>query len=244
MKIIVSETYEASCGQAADDLMELAGSLSRPLVCTASGDSPAGLYRELVRRTQIHPDTVSSWLFVGLDEWSGMNGRDEGSCRYYLDQQLFGPLHIDESRICFFDGRSDHPETECTRTEEFIGNHRGIDIAILGLGMNGHIGMNEPGTPAGSRSHVAEIAPLTQQVGQKYFPAQRKLEQGLTLGLGTLMEARHILLLVNGEHKARIAQRIIEEPISEQLPASLLREHPGLTIYLDRAAAQFLSSHA
>ena len=179
-----------------------------------------------------------NWNFVGLDEWMGMNGTDEGSCRYHLDKQLFHRLKIKESQICFFDGRAKDPELECERVENYISRQGGIDIAIIGLGLNGHVGMNEPGTSPKLRSHVTAIDATTQQSAQKYFKEPRPVTHGLTLGIADLMDAKHIILLVSGEKKAGIARQILEEEISEQLPATVLRSHPGLRIYLDSAAAK------
>ena len=237
MKLFVSDTYPLMSKQAADDVIEIMQSRKPPLICTASGDSPAGLYKELVERAHKNQLNVSDWSFIGLDEWVGMNGNDEGSCRYHLNQQLFHPLQTAEEKICFFDGRANDLKTECQKTEDFIGEQGGIDVAILGLGMNGHIGMNEPGTSARTHSHVIDLDDTTQKVGQKYFKKEQKLKQGITLGIATVMEARSIFLLVSGKHKAEIAQRIIEDEISEKLPGTLLRRHPNLRIYLDSGAA-------
>lgn len=237
MKLLLADTYNAVSSQAADDLVALLKVKKHPLVCVASGDSPAGLYRELVRRVMEKKLDVSDWYFVGLDEWLGMNGTDEGSCRFHLDQQLFHPLQIDPERICFFDGRSNDAEAECKQVEAFIADHGGIDVAIVGLGMNGHVGMNEPGTPVSAKAHVAELDAITQQIGQKYFTQQKQLTAGLTLGIANLLECRAVFLVVNGRHKADIVQRILNEPVSEQRPASLLLQHPALSVYLDKEAA-------
>jgi len=237
MKIFVADTYKMMSKQAADDVIEIMQNREQPLICTASGDSPAGLYKEIVERADKNQLNVSDWFFVSLDEWVGINGNDEGSCRYHLNQQLFHPLKTEEDKICFFDGRANDLKKECDKTENFIHEHGGIDVAILGLGMNGHIGMNEPGTSIGTYSHVIDLDATTQKVGQKYFKKEQKLTQGITLGLATLMEARHIFLLISGKHKAEITQKIIEDEISEKLPATLLRRHPLLKIYLDAEAA-------
>jgi galactosamine-6-phosphate isomerase len=237
MKIFVADTYEALSKQVADDVLKIMQSSRQPLICTASGDSPAGLYKEIVNRVQGDQLDISNWSFVGLDEWVGMNEKDEGSCRYHLNKQLFQPLQIANDKIWFFDGRANDLEAECQRVENFIHQYDRIDVAILGLGMNGHVGMNEPGTSSKTRSHVTNLDSTTQQVGQKYFQQQQKLTQGITLGLATLMEARHIVLIINGKHKAEITQRIVEEEVSEQLPATLLRNHPSLKLYLDKEAA-------
>ena len=240
MKVFVDDGYEASSIHAANDLIERVKLVSNPVICTASGDSTTGLYKQIVEEVRKKQLDVSNWFFLGLDEWVGMNGSDEGSCRYHLDQRLFGPLQVREDRICFFDGRSPDLEEECGRIEKFIEEHDGIDATILGLGINGHIGMNEPGTPAQVRSHVNELHDTTKQVGQKYFKNEQTLTQGLTLGIATLMESKHIMLLISGRHKAAVTQRIFEEEISEQLPASLLRKHPSFSVYLEPASAQLM----
>ena len=244
MEIFVADTYQEISKQAADQLIQAMRLLKYPLLCPASGDSPAGLYKELVDRFNRDQLDISDWHFVGLDEWAGMNGNDEGSCRFHLDNQLFNPLQVKKERICFFDGRAKDLESECEKTENFIAEHGGIHVAILGLGTNGHIAMNEPGTSPALRSHVAAIDPVTQQAGQKYFKEPKQISHGITLGPATLMAARHIIVIANGSHKAEIVKRIINEEISEELPASLLCKHPSFKIYLDAEAAQLITGKA
>lgn len=241
MKIFIADTYRDMSEQAAGELISLVQSLKSPLICPASGDTPAGLFKELVEQTEKKNIRTTDWNFTGLDEWVGMNGNDEGSCRFHLNNQLFDPLRIEKEKICFFDGRADL-NTECNRIENFIHQHGGIDVIILGLGMNGHVGMNEPGTSPALRSHITDIDDQTQKVGQKYFKEKQQLTEGITLGLATIMEARNIILLISGHHKARIAQQVLEDEISEILPAGLLRKHPGLKVYIDKEAATFLQT--
>lgn len=237
MKIFVADTYEEFSKQAADDVITLLQPIKKPLICPASGDTPAGLYKYVTGKNET--DT-SRWLFVGLDEWSGMDGTDEGSCRFHLDNQLFNPLRVSPKRICFFNGRAEDPDKECSDVEQYILKQGGIDLAILGLGMNGHIGMNEPGTSAKLRSHVTVLDAVTKNTAQKYFREHRQLTTGITLGLATLKEARNIFLLVSGAHKAAIVKKMLEGEISEQVPGSLLRNHPGLSVYLDAEAARLI----
>lgn len=243
MKIVVNESYEDMSHAAAREILQILQPLASPLICIASGDTPAGLYREMVNQVKSENADVAGWNYLGLDEWMGMNGYDEGSCRYYIDQQVFDPLNVPIKRIAFFDGTAIDPIQECERVERFIQAHNGIDIAVLGLGMNGHIGMNEPGTSALLRSHVSKLDPQTQEVGQKYFKSKTTLTNGLTLGMATILEARHIFLLVSGAKKASIASKMVIEEISEQLPCTLLRNHAGLRIYLDKEAASQLPSN-
>ncbi|HVG11431.1 MAG TPA: 6-phosphogluconolactonase [Flavisolibacter sp.] len=240
MKVIIEDTYEAMSRSAAEDLLQFLQSLANPLICVASGASPAGLYKELVRLVKASGTDTSNWNFVGLDEWKGMNGSDEDSSRDQLNRQLFAPLNITEERICFFDGRTQDDNSECQKTEEFIGGLGGIDVAILGIGVNGHIGLNEPGTSAGLRSHVAAIHPSTQQIGQKYFKEPRRLDTGLTLGLATLLEAKHLMLLASGTSKTDSVYDMLHAPESEAIPSTLIRHHENIRVYLDKVAAERL----
>lgn len=240
MKIFTGDTYEAMSWQAASDIISLTQTLKKPVLCTASGDTPAGLYKELVNEVHQKKIDVSGWYFVSLDEWVGLNGDDEGSCRFHLNNQLFNPLQVAKDNIGFFDGKEKDLNNECQNVENFITEHGGIDIAILGLGMNGHVGMNEPGTSSTLRSHITELDNQTKKIGQKYFMKEQQLSKGITLGLATFMEAGTVILLVSSLHKAEIVQKVLEGEISEQIPASLLRRHPGLRVYLDKEAASLL----
>ncbi len=241
MEIIIENSFDDLSRRIASDLISCLKSDSKPLICAASGDSPTGLYKELEKRVYNNELDVSSWKFVGLDEWVGMDENDEGSCHWHLNNQLFCPLKITKNRICFFNGKAQNLKEQCYKTETFIQDSGGIAIAITGLGLNGHIGMNEPGTPVEWRSHIAAIAPITQQSGQKYFTSPKSLTHGITLGIANLMEAKNVYLIASGAHKAGVVQKILQNKISVQLPASLFREHQGFKVYLDKAAAQFIS---
>jgi glucosamine-6-phosphate isomerase len=242
MKIIIANNYEDMSRQAAHDVIETMQLSDQPLFCPASGDTPVGLYKELIHLHQQQKFDSSNWSFVGLDEWVGMNETDEGSCKYSLNAQLFYPLKVADDKIYFFDGRAKDLNSECDRIEQFIQRHGGIDVAVLGLGMNGHVGMNEPYTSPSLRSHIATLDPVTQQVGQKYFKERRRLSQGITLGLATLLDSKHIFLLVSGKRKAAIVKKVIEGDIIDEVPASLLRRHSDLKIYLDVDAAEVIQS--
>lgn len=242
MQIFISDSYEEMCVKAANDIVEIIRPLSKLLFCVASGDSPKGLYKQLVKQRNNSLLDISGWYFLGLDEWIGLGKNDEGSCRYMLDKDVFKPLQVKEEKICCFDGKTNDTYKECERIETFIQLHNGVDVAILGIGMNGHIGLNEPGTSATLRSHVSVIDETTQKVGQKYFTKPQLLTKGITLGLATLMEVKHLFLLVSGEHKAAILQQALEGEQTQNIPATLLRNHPGFKIYADKEAGKFLSS--
>ena len=240
MKVFIADGYELMSKQAADAIVKITQSITDPLICVASGDSPKGLYKEWKLQQEKKIIDIHNWYFLGLDEWIGLGENDEGSCRYMLNRDLFHPLNIHEEKICCFDGNTTNTETECNRIENYIHQHKAIDIAILGLGMNGHVGLNEPGTSPLFYSHVSNIDPVTNKVGQKYFSKPQSLMQGITLGIATLMEAEHLILLVSGQKKAGILKQAIEDDITENLPASLLRSHPQFYVYADKDAASML----
>lgn len=240
MKVIIHTSYADISVAAAEEFISSMRSSPMPLCCIASGDSPVGLYKELSRRYIQKELDISKWHFAGLDEWLGMNGTDEGSCTYMLDQFVTQPLKLSQQQTCFFDGRTNDAAAECLRVEQFIYRHGGLDVAVLGLGLNGHLGLNEPGTSFSARAHVSEISAMTQSVGQKYFSEPTKLTNGITLGLANLMEAKNVILIVSGERKAAIVKQVIEGDITELVPASILQRHPSCSIYLDDASAKLL----
>ena len=227
--------------RAAEETVKHLGSSARPLLCAASGNSPLGLYKELVNWHNKGQLDIASWFFLGLDEWVGMNRTDKGSCGFLVDQELILPLKVRREQTCFFDGRTLDTTKECMRVELFIQERGGIKVGVVGLGMNGHIGLNDPGTSVHLRSHVSVLDPQTGVVGQKYFENPRALTHGITLGLATLMDSSHIILVVSGKSKAKIVKRVIEGEMSDQVPGTLLRDHPSLSIYLDSEAAELLT---
>jgi len=226
--------------QAGVKLMSLLETFSGPLICPAAGNSPAGLYNYLVERYKQKSLNTSSWNIVGLDEWVGMNGMDAGSCRHFLNESLFGPLSIKEDAISFFDGRADDLEKECVKAESYIQQRRGIDVMILGLGLNGHVGFNEPGTAADSKAHVIDLTSSSIDAGKKYFENRKAPPKGITLGLANIMDSRNVILVVGGASKANIVKSLLEEDASTQLPASILKSHPSFSIFLDKEAAGLL----
>lgn len=241
MQIFIDDTYEAASKRAADDILSHFQSLSQPVLCVASGDSPKGLYKELSNRQSASLIDTSNWFFLGLDEWVGLGRNDEGSCRFMLNRDVFEPLGVQKEKICCFDGTAKSND-ECERIERFIKQRGGIDIALLGLGMNGHIGLNEPGTSPLLYSHLSVIDEVTKKVGQKYFSRPQTLSEGITLGLATLMQAKHLFLLASGEKKAAILQQALEGEITENIPASIVRAHPHFTVYADKEAAGLLTN--
>lgn len=239
MRLIIGDSYDEMSETAAEDFIFNLEQFKRPLICLPSGNTPVGFYKKLVEYF-LKQDAYPDWYFIGLDEWVGVGANEKGSCRQFLDKHFFIPLNIDPARISFFNGLAEDLQAECETADKHIRSFGGIDIAVLGLGRNGHLGFNEPGTDVSMGAHVVDLHETTQQAGVHYFGEPRELKKGITLGMKSLLSSGSVLLLVNGIHKAEVVKRMVEEPATYLLPASLLQNHPKCFVYLDRMAAELV----
>ncbi|MFT3948392.1 MAG: glucosamine-6-phosphate deaminase [Agriterribacter sp.] len=240
MNIIISEDYAAMSHRAANDVKKIIQQKPGCLVCIPSGDTPTGMYNNLAEDYKAGKLNIEQTYFVGLDEWGGLNKEDNGSCGYYLHKYFLDPLQVKKEKYFLFDGKAGDLKSECVKAEVFIDARGGIELAILGLGMNGHLGINEPGVSPELRTHVIQLDELTKKVGQKYFDKATLLNTGITIGLQLLLEAKTIFLLVSGKHKAGILNQVLNGGISNKVPASLLRNHGNCFVYVDKDAAEKL----
>lgn len=185
--------------KAADAVTDIIHKKPDALICIPSGDTPTGMYANLAEDHRKGKLNIDQTWFIGLDEWGGLNKSDNGSCGNYLHTYFLDPLQVKNDRYFLFDGRADDLQNECNRAEKFIDEKGGIELAILGLGMNGHLGINEPGVSVTARTHVVKLDELTKKVGQKYFDKETSLSSGITIGLAELMAAKTVFLLVSGK---------------------------------------------
>ncbi len=206
------------------------------LVCFASGHTPIGVFKCLVEDVQAGKLDISQCTFVGLDEWGGMNGSHRGSCRQMMDEDFFHPLNVPEKQILFFDGTAADFQKECDRVNRFISARGALDVMLVGIGLNGHLGMNEPGTPFNTYAHVSDLAEETKQVGQKYFPGETVLSKGLTLGLAHFKEAKLPIIMASEVKKAPIIKRVMDAEPTEALPASIVHLTPQALVMVDKDA--------
>lgn len=236
MLVLTFTDYPALCRAVADQVAAVIRAKTNSLICLASGHSPLGVFECLVADVTSGRLNVSSCEWVGLDEWLGMNGSDPGSCRQMMNEFLFHPLKIEESKIHFFDGRAAEPTREVDRVASRIAAAGGLDVMLVGVGTNGHIAMNEPGTAFTKHAHVSTLAEETIAVGQKYFQSPTPLEKGITLGLADFAEAGLPILMANGSKKAAIIERLLLEEQNEQLPASILHGLSHALLMVDQEA--------
>ena len=241
MKIRVFPGYDEMCGAAADFIIARVTRRPSGLLCFPSGDTPTGILDRLVEASRAGRVDFSGCRFVGLDEWTGLNGQDEGSCRHYLDERFYLPLRIGQDRIHFFDGAAYDLQRECERINGFLREHGPVDLAMVGVGENGHVGLNEPGTGMEQYAHVSELQDHTRKVAEKYFQEKVTLSRGITLGPKNLLESRTLVMIASGQKKAQVMARALQEPVTPECPAGLIRLHADGHVFLDREAAARLS---
>ncbi|HLT80739.1 MAG TPA: glucosamine-6-phosphate deaminase [Cyclobacteriaceae bacterium] len=237
MPVNVYHDYETLSRHAADEILQQVQRKPDSILCLAAGDTPRLTYETLTTRVAQEGVDFSRCTFVGLDEWIAVPPDNEGSCAWFLHTYLFKPLSLAAFQIHLFDALSPDLQAECDKMNETIRKNGGIDLMLVGIGMNGHIGFNEPGTPADSYAHVVDLDATTRSVGQKYFKQQTSLTQGITLGLKHLLEARKVILIASGDRKAGIVQQTLEGPVTPDVPATILRSHANCIVMLDTAAA-------
>lgn len=237
MKVNKYPDYTTLSRATADLVTEYISKKKNSLVCLASGHSPLGVFKCLVDDVKSKRLDVSECFFVSLDEWVGIAPEQKGSCRAMMDQDLFSALQISASQIKFFDGMSSDLASEVRSMNDLIDAHNGLDIMLVGVGTNGHIAMNEPGTSFDSTTHISTLADETKAVGQKYFSESTELNQGITLGLKHFRESKLPILMANGAKKAAIVQKVLSSTPTEALPASVIHLIDHGYVMLDSEAA-------
>jgi len=222
--------------EAAASVIAAAAAKSDSLLCVPAGNSPAGLYQELIREAGRKPDLFRSLWVVKLDEWLGVLASDPASCEYFLKSRLLDPLAVAAERYISFDPETADPLRECDRIRGELERQGPIDLCILGLGKNGHVGLNEPGPSLKPLCHVAKLSEETLRHAM-IASSEAKPRFGLTLGIADILHARKIVLLITGEGKERVIARFLDGTVTTDLPASFLWLHHDLEVFLDDSCA-------
>lgn len=231
----ITDNYEAMSQAAGAYLMSEIERKPEMLFCASAGSTPARMYELLAARRAQSPSVFSQLRVIKIDEWGGLPMADPGSCETGLQTQLVRPLGISADRYQGFNSQPSDFAAECARVAQWLAANGPIDICLLGLGLNGHIAMNEPAPAMRPRAHQSQLAP-----GSLHHPMLRdsthKPVCGLTLGMADILQARRVLLLANGAHKQTPLKHLLESRISPEFPASFLWLHPDVTVLCDRAA--------
>lgn len=237
-KKIVLDTAEA-VGKLAADLFELEIS-ARPacVLGLATGSTPLPLYRELVARNRAGRIDFSQVRTFNLDEYEGLAPDHPQSYRRFMQENLFDHINIRPENTRVPDGMAADPEAMFADYERQIRACGGIDLQLLGIGHDGHIGFNEPGDLFPSATHCVTLTQQTREANRRFFASLDEVPlRAYTMGVGTVMAARRIVLLITGADKADILRRTFAGPVTPQVPASILQFHPDATLICDRAAA-------
>jgi galactosamine-6-phosphate isomerase len=234
-QLTVATDYEAMSRAAASYLSEQIAREPDLLLCLATGSSPKRVYQLLAERCRNGLVWCDRLRALKLDEWGGVAMDDPCTCESYLREHFLGPLGIGRERYEGFVSNATDPAAECGRIDQWLADAGPIGVCVLGLGANGHLGLNEPGAALRSRAHVAQLSRAT--LGHPMLTGTGRVPgYGLTLGMADIMHAGQILLLVNGSHKAEPMRRLMGREISTDFPASMLWLHPSVVCLCDREA--------
>jgi glucosamine-6-phosphate isomerase len=240
MKQIIYNDYNELSVKTAEQIAAIISKKSDALLCFPAGETSVGTFKHLIDLNQKGKISFKKCKIVGLDEWANIGAMKSENCFSFLKKHLFDHIDYSEENLCFFNGESSDLRKECIKTDDFIKENGPIDMMLLGAGMNGHLGLNEPGTSFDLYSHIVNLDETTKIVGQKYFSGKVSLSKGVTLGLKYMMEAKTVILQLNGNRKAEVVKKLIESEVSPSFPASAIKSHMNSFLLLDKEAARYL----
>ncbi|MBN2289072.1 MAG: glucosamine-6-phosphate deaminase [Candidatus Glassbacteria bacterium] len=238
MEVIVKPTYDEVSKLAAGMIAEFLRCKPRAVLGFATGSTPLGTYKELIRLHREEGLDFSQAVTFNLDEYIGLPKDNDQSYHYFMWENLFKHINVLEANVHIPDGMSEDLHRHCLEYEEEIFDHGGLDVQLLGIGSNGHIAFNEPGSSLGSRTRIKTLDEKTRQDNARFFKSIDEVPRYcLTMGIGTILEAEKLILLANGANKAEAVQKTVEGPITASVPASAIQLHPNATVIVDKAAS-------
>ncbi|WP_027417205.1 glucosamine-6-phosphate deaminase [Aneurinibacillus terranovensis] len=242
MKVIIGDSYESISRIGAEHLINTVLEQGSVTLGLATGGTPLGLYREMIKPEIKKKLDVTKITTFNLDEYVGLPPTSPQSYRYYMNQHLFIPLGIPLAQTFLPDGTAKDIQAECMRYESLLEEHGGIDVQILGVGKNGHIGFNEPGTSFSSRTHEVVLSESTRLANERYFDSPTDVpRKAITMGIATIMQAKKIILLASGVNKAQAVYHLLEgDTITNEWPVTSLKKHPNVTVILEHSAASLI----
>lgn len=242
MRIYQAETYQAMSRRAANIIS--AQVIYKPdcVLGLATGGTPVGTYQQLVEWFQKGDLSFAEVRSVNLDEYLGLSPHHEQSYRYFMQTNLFDHIDIKPENTHVLNGLAKDPAVECAAYNKLIRDLGGIDLQLLGMGRNGHIAFNEPGDDFGLETHLVSLTENTIEANARFFASRDEVPRhALSMGIKNIMNARRILIVVNGEEKAEAVYQAFCGPVTKQVPASVLQLHPNVTLVGDKAALHKLA---
>lgn len=241
MLVIIKENYQQMSIEAAKQVASLIRKKPDCVIGFATGSTPLGLYKELIRMHNEEGLDFSKVVSFNLDEYVGLPPNHPESYHYFMWENLFKHININPSNVHIPMGMAEDIDAFCEWYEQKITEHGGIDLQILGIGSNGHIAFNEPGSSLGSRTRIKTLDEKTRMDNARFFNSMDEVPKyAITMGVGTIMEARRLLLLANGIKKAEAIKQTVEGPIMAKYPATIVQLHRYATVIVDKEAASKL----
>ncbi|UNT92812.1 glucosamine-6-phosphate deaminase [Allobaculum sp. Allo2] len=237
MKVIVTKDYDELSKEAFKVMKEVLDARPDAVLGLATGSSPEGLYAEMVKDHKENGTSYKDVHTYNLDEYVGIDRNDPQSYYTFMNDHLFSHVDIDPANTHVPYGST------AEDAKAYDDQVKGVDIQLLGIGRNGHIGFNEPGTPFDERTHIVELTESTRDANKRFFDddINKVPTHAITQGIGTVMDAKKILLVANGESKADAVKAMVEGPVDTACPASVLQNHPDVVVIIDEAAASKLN---
>ena len=240
MKVIVVENYQQIGQLGAQIIAGVIKNNPNAVLGLATGTSPIGIYQNLVEMCQKGEISFANVKTVNLDEYVGLDGTHPQSYRYFMNDNLFNHVDIDKANTFVPNGVEENLQEECTRYTTLV-NNLVQDIQLLGIGSNGHIAFNEPGTPFDSTTHVVNLTENTIKDNSRLFEDISQVPtKALTMGIANIMNAKRILIVANGKNKAQAVYDMVKGQVNKTCPASVLQNHPDVTVIVDKDAASLL----
>lgn len=240
MKVIIVEDYEQMSKKAGEIVLDVVKKNPKAVLGFATGTSPIGLYDYLVNANKNGDVSFANVKTVNLDEYAGISATNENSYAYFMKKYLFDKIDIDNKNSNLPNGMAKDRQVECDRYNALLDEMQ-QDIQVLGIGSNGHIGFNEPGTPFSSTTHIVDLTESTIKDNSRLFDDVSHVPlQAFSMGIKNIMNAKQIVLVASGKNKAKAIKGLVKGEITEELPASVLQLHPFVTIVIDKDAASLL----
>ncbi|HCG76967.1 MAG: glucosamine-6-phosphate deaminase [bacterium (Candidatus Ratteibacteria) CG_4_10_14_3_um_filter_41_18] len=241
MEVIIKKNYDEMSKEAAKVVKKRILKKLNLVLGLATGSTPLGLYQELVRMHKEEDLSFKKVKTFNLDEYYGLDPDHPQSYRYFMNANLFSQIDIDLANTHVPDGLAKDIGKYCLEYEEEIEKYGGIDLQVLGIGSDGHIGFNEPGSSLGSRTRIKTLNEQTVADNSRFFKNIDEVPKyAITMGVGTIIDAKEIILLASGKNKSRVVAQAIEGPVTSQITASMLQVHPKVMVILDEDAASLL----
>lgn len=240
MKIIIAKDYDEMSKKAFEIMKDVVVNNPDAILGFATGTTPLGLYGEMVKDHKTNGTSYKNVRTFNLDEYAGLDYASDQSYIYFMRHNLFDHLDLPRENINIENGTAKDRQAECDRYNKLLAENQ-QDLQILGIGSNGHIAFNEPGTPFGSETHIVDLTESTINDNSRMFEKKEDVpRQAFTMGIKNIMLAKKIIILINGAHKAKAVYGLVKGPVTEDMPASILQLHNDCTLIVDEPAAALI----